>query len=148
MTTPARPRPAADPAHQAFLALLRLANGLLRELTVTCGRHGITHDQYNVLRILRGVYPAGHPRYEIANRLISRAPDVTRMVDRLVRAGLVERAWSTENRRLSLARISSRGLALLETMQPDISAVIARYTRGLDRAELAWLQAYCDRVAG
>jgi hypothetical protein len=79
-------------ASEAFVALLRVAGQLQRDLDDACHEFGLTHDQYNVLRILRGVHPEGHPRFEIAARLVRRAPDVTRLIDRLERRGWVRRA--------------------------------------------------------
>lgn len=71
-------------AHQEALLSLAVAAGAINDLVdEVCGKHGLTRPQYNVLRILRGVYPEGHPRCEIAQRMIERAPDVTRLVDRL-----------------------------------------------------------------
>ena len=78
-------------ADEAVVSLLVAADQFERAAAPVWERHGITADQYNVLRILRGVYPAGHPRNEVARRMIHRAPDVTRMLDRLVRQGLVRR---------------------------------------------------------
>jgi len=95
-----------------------------------CREHGVTHDQYNILRILRGVHPTGHPRCEIAKRLISRAPNVTRLLDRLVRQGLVERGWAPDNRRHSIATITPVGLALLEKIDPQIDARLGRVAPG------------------
>src|SRR5437868_14686048 len=82
--------------------------------------HGITLPQYNVLRILRGAHPDGHPRYEIAARMLDRAPDVTRIIDRLSEKGLVARDRGAEDRRHSVTRITRDGLTLLETLDPEI----------------------------
>ena len=79
---------------ESFVGLLFAAGHVLRKLEQVCATHGITHTQYNVLRILRGIHPNGHPRCDIADRLISRAPDVTRILDRLDQQGLIERNWS------------------------------------------------------
>src|SRR5215207_4476595 len=100
-------------AEEALVGLLVAAGQYGQRLNDLCREYGITHDQYNILRILRGAHPDGHPRFEIAKRLVSRAPDVTRLIDRLERQGLVERGWSAENRRHSIARITTAGLDLL-----------------------------------
>ncbi len=92
-----------SPAQKAMVSLLVTAGHLARALEEVCAAHGITHDQYNVLRILRGVHPEGHPRYAIAERLIDRSPDVTRLLDRLEREGFVGRSRSDEDRRLSIS---------------------------------------------
>ena len=94
-----------SPAEEAGVSVLVAGAHLAHLLEEVCSTQGITHDQYNVLRILRGVYPDGHPRYEIGRRLIERSPDVTRLLDRLERRGLVSRYRAEGDRRLSLARI-------------------------------------------
>ena len=119
---------------------------LVRDLDAACQRRGLTHDQYNLLRILRGVYPAGHPRGEISARLIGRAPDVTRMLDRLVARGWVERGWDPGNRRLSIATITTKGLALLADVDQLIVREHVRYTEGMTDDELNALRRLCRRV--
>jgi DNA-binding MarR family transcriptional regulator len=144
------PRPThagLDPvASEAFVALLRVAGRLLHELNAACAGHDITHDQYNVLRILRGVHPLGHPRYEIAARLVSRAPDVTRLLDRLEARGLVARGPHPENRRLSIATLTPAGLELLARVDPDIDAVARRYMAALGEHERRQLLRACERM--
>src|SRR5258706_15819589 len=91
------------PSEEALLNLL-VAAGLVRaRLDRACARFGMTNRQYNVLRILRGALPGGHPRHEIAVRMIERAPDVTRLIDRLQARGLVERARTARDRRQAIA---------------------------------------------
>ena len=133
-------------AEEAVVSLLVAAGQVSQRLDDLCRRHGITHDQYNVLRILRGAGPRGHPRYEIANRLISRAPDVTRLLDRLVRQGLVERGWAPENRRYSIARITPTGLELLAAIDPELEALERDVTDGLSDAQLRALSRACDQM--
>jgi DNA-binding MarR family transcriptional regulator len=130
-------------AQEAILSLLFAAGNVRQALGEVCAAHGITHDQYNVLRILRGVHPNGHPRYEIAARLIERAPDVTRLLDRLERQGLIERTRSDEDRRLSLSRITADGLHLLDAMAPEILAVHERYAGNLTEVERQELVRLC-----
>jgi DNA-binding MarR family transcriptional regulator len=141
-TTTSRAAAAGD----ALVALMVAAGSLVRDLDSACQEHGITHDQYNVLRILRGVYPSGHPRGEIAARLISRAPDVTRMLDRLVTRGWVERGWDPDNRRLSIATITRKGLELLGNVDQLIAREHARYTHALTDGDLATLRRLCQRL--
>lgn len=136
-----------NPAEESMMSLLFAAGFLGRTLDDVCGNHGITHDQYNVLRILRGVHPKGHPRYAIAERLVSRAPDVTRLLDRLEREGLVERYRSEEDRRLSISRITDGGLELLEAIDPEILAVHERFGRGIPERDLRELARLCAAVA-
>jgi DNA-binding MarR family transcriptional regulator len=133
-------------AQEAVVALLVAAGRALRELEETCQRHGITHEQYNVLRILRGAHPDGHPRYEIAQRLMDRAPDVTRRLDRLERQGLVVRDHSERDRRLSISRITPGGLELLARMESEILAVHERVAAPLDEADRRQLAALCGQL--
>lgn len=143
---PQRPKPRVPPptlASQALVALLVAAGTLMVELETACAAHGITHDQYNVLRILRGVHPAGHARSEVAARLIRRAPDVTRMLDRLERQSLLVRGWDPENRRRSIATITGTGLTLLARIDPALTRVQAAFTAGCAKADLVELRRLC-----
>lgn len=135
-------------AEEAMVSLLVAAGHLTQRINDLCRRHGITHDQYNILRILRGVHPEGHPRCEIACRLMSRSPDVTRLIDRLERAGLVRRGWAPENRRHSIATITAEGLAMLAAIDPELGAVREEVTDGLTLQELEQLARTCRRLVG
>jgi DNA-binding MarR family transcriptional regulator len=91
--------------------------------------HGVTHTQYNVLRILRGAGPAGLCRAEVGNRMIARVPDVTRLLDRMEDAGLVARERGDEDRRYVRARITKEGLKVLTRMeQPMHQFLEAKFT--------------------
>src|SRR6476660_4124988 len=96
----------------AFLDLLRTCDLLTRGLAHLLKAEDISATQYNVLRILRGS-PAGLPCGEIASRMITRDPDVTRLLDRLERRGLVSRCRDNEDRRMVLTRITEAGQKLL-----------------------------------
>jgi DNA-binding MarR family transcriptional regulator len=135
-------------AEEALVSLLVAAGQYGQRLNDLCREHGITHDQYNILRILRGVHPEGHPRFEIAKRLVSRAPDVTRLIDRLERQGLVARGWSSENRRHSIATITKDGLDVLAAIEPELDALQRRATAGLTLDDLDTCTRVCNHVAG
>lgn len=137
-----------SPAQEAMVGLLMAAGHLTAALEEVCTARGITHDQYNVLRILRGALPGGHPRYAIAERLINRAPDVTRLLDRLARAGYVERARSAEDRRLSITRITRKGSALLEALDGEILAAHERFASPLSRTDRRDLAGLCGKLLG
>ena len=129
-----------SPAQEAMLNLLVAAGHIRERLDRICHEYAITHGQYNVLRILRGAHPGGYPRGEIACRMLERAPDVTRLIDRLEERGLVERGRSDEDRRLSITRITDRGLKLLEEMRPRIEEAHAYFAERVslrDRRELS-----------
>lgn len=136
----------ANTAQQAMVAALRVAGMVQQALSDVCAAHGITHDQYNVLRILRGVHPDGRPRYEIAGQLISRAPDVTRLLDRLERQGLIDRIRSDEDRRLSLSRITIEGQALLDAVDPAVQAVHEHFAEPLTQTDRRELVRLCNAV--
>jgi len=105
-----------SPQQEALLNLSVAAAYLRDESERVVEAFDITLPQYNVLRILRGVHPGGHPRGEIASRMLDRAPDVTRIVDRLSAKNLVERDRSSDDKRQSITRITAAGLELLERM--------------------------------
>jgi DNA-binding MarR family transcriptional regulator len=128
---------------EAMVALLVAAAHLRLRLDEVCASEDITSDQYNVLRILRGVHPGGHPRYEIRARLIDRAPDVTRLLDRLSRRDLVRRYRADGDRRLSLARITQSGLAMLTRLDAAIAAAEEEFSRGLTKSQKAELARLC-----
>jgi DNA-binding MarR family transcriptional regulator len=133
-------------ADEAVVSLMVAAEQIDQAAAPVWERHGITADQYNVLRILRGVHPDGHPRNEIARRMIHRAPDVTRMLDRLVRQRLVARVRNPDDRRESVATITRAGLALLDRIDPDVHAVQTSVTQGLSERELRELVRLCDAL--
>jgi len=133
---------------EAVVSVLVAANHLDQQLSTVIAAHGITTDQYNVLRILRGVHPEGHPRHEIARRLIRRAPDVTRMLDRLVRRKLITRVRDPRDARLSVARITPAGLALLKRIDPEVEEVQQQATAMLTPAERKELVRICERLVG
>jgi DNA-binding MarR family transcriptional regulator len=136
-----------DPADEAVVSLLVAAGHVNQRLADLCRGHGVTPDQYNILRILRGVHPGGHPRFEIGNRLINRAPDVTRLIDRLERQRLVERYWAPENRRHSMARITAAGLDLLAAIDPELDEMQQEVLDGLSPDDLRALVRICDHLA-
>jgi DNA-binding MarR family transcriptional regulator len=120
----------ANPQQEAVLSLAVAAGTLNDLLDGICKRHRITRPQYNVLRILRGVHPQGHPRCEIAQRMIERAPDITRLVDRLQTRGLVRRTRGGDDQRQAVTHITAKGLKLLQTIQPELEAqTTARFSK-------------------
>lgn len=132
-----------DLTNQAILSMLVATGYLYARLEEICERHGITHDQFNILRILRGAYPDGHPRYEIAQRLINRSPDVTRFMQRLERQDLIEKVRSNEDKRLSISRITPKGLGVLKAIQPELDAMHRELTARLTENDLRDLARIC-----
>ena len=102
-----------------FLDLVRTSDVLSRRLVYVLKNEDLSSNQYNVLRILRGA-PEGLPCGEIGNRMITRDPDVTRLLNRLEKRGLVSRCRETEDRRMVLTRISPEGLKLLARLDEPV----------------------------
>src|SRR6202050_5388129 len=109
------------PEEAAFLDLLRTADMLSRGLVEVLRTEALSSTQYNVLRILRGT-PQGLPCGEVANRMITRDPDVTRLLDRLEKRGLISRPRETEDRRTVRASIAPEGLKVLARLDEPIQA--------------------------
>ena len=101
--------------------------------------HGLSMTQYNVLRILRGAGTAGLCRNEIGERLISRTPDVTRLLDRMETAGLVSRARSTEDRRLVNTVLTAKGRRLVDEHDDDVARAHEGLLGHLTKAQLRTL---------
>jgi DNA-binding MarR family transcriptional regulator len=102
--------------NQIFVALLKAADSLASEADQLMKASGLTSAQYNVLRILRGAGPEGLPCNTIAERMISRDPDMTRLLDRMEKRELITRERQKEDRRVVKARITDEGLKLLGKM--------------------------------
>jgi len=137
-----------SPAHEATLNLL-VASGHVRQLVdAACEAHGITQAQYNVLRILRGAHPGGYPRGEVGGRMVERAPDVTRLIDRLERRRLAERTRTAADRRQSITRITAAGLDLLRRMDPVLRAIHRRLAARMSPRDLRELSRICELVYG
>lgn len=134
------------PHHEAILNLLVVVAQLNDRFDGACARHGLTHGQYNVLRILGGAHPRGYARCDIARRLIDRAPDVTRLIDRLEHQGLAERLGSERDRRLSITRITRKGLRLLEHMRSDIDDVQREIATRISHDEARELSRLCEQL--
>jgi DNA-binding MarR family transcriptional regulator len=107
---------------------------------------GITGVQYNVLRILRGVYPEGHPRCEIMVRMVEKAPDITRLIDKLEKQELVERVRTKEDRRMSITKITEKGLKLVNDIQPVVEAASKQVTKNLSNIECRELSNLIEKL--
>jgi DNA-binding MarR family transcriptional regulator len=132
--------------HEALLNLLVASEHIHQKMEVICAEFGITPSQFNVLRILRGGYPEGYPRCDIADRMVIRAPDVTRLVDRLEAQGLAERIKSEGDRRLSLTRITKEGLDLVGQMDEPVSRLHDDIEQRVGRKDCRILIRLCEAV--
>lgn len=136
--------PNDSPPHTkaAVIAILRAADALRRRGVALLEPHGLTPQQFNVLRILRGARPDGLCTLTIAQRMIEQTPGITRLIDRLEAKRLVVRVRSAQDRRQVWCRITPSGLQLLARLDKPVGdldrAVMARLP-GADQRKLAEL---------
>lgn len=139
-------KPFRSVGQEAMLGLLRTANLLRYRIAAVTEAHGVTIQQYNVLRILRGAGDERLPTLEIGERMIEHSPGVTRLLDRLEERGLVARERCREDRRQVLCRITPAGLDLLATMDQDVDDLEASALDVLERSEQRTLITLLDRI--
>jgi len=139
-------KPFRTRGQEAVIGLLRTADVVRGAAAALVEPHGVTLQQYNVLRILRGAGPEGLPTLAIAERMIERAPGVTRLIDRLEARSLVLRERGEEDRRQVLCRIAPAGLKLLAGMDEAVDGSDAGAMAGLSAAEQKQLIRLMDRV--
>ena len=107
------------PEEDAFVGVLRTADALMRGTESVLKDTDVLPTQYNVMRILRGS-PDGLPCSEIAKRMISRDPDMTRLLDRMEKRGLITRQRATTDRRVVVTKITPEGLASLSALDEPV----------------------------
>jgi DNA-binding MarR family transcriptional regulator len=139
-------KPFASPAQEAILAIFRTSDQLQRRLAQLVEPHGISLQQYNVLRILRGAGGEGMPTLEIADRMIEKTPGITRLLDKLEAKHLVRRKRCPEDRRQVLCRITDAGLTLLAGLDQPAADAGNRSMTPLSASELRELIAMLEKV--
>lgn len=139
-------RPFPHPAEEAFLNLQRTANWLMHGVEETLRPFGLSHPQYNVLRILAGAGPEGLPCGEVGARLITREPDVTRLLNRMEARGLIRRGRSSEDRRVIRAYITPTGAGLLHSLEKPVRDATRGALASLGAAKLDQLTALLEEV--
>lgn len=132
-------RPFGSLHQEAYLNLGRTAAALEGAMEQLLKQHGVSLAQYNVLRILRGAGVAGLGRNEIRDRLVTRMPDVTRLLDRLEEMGMVRRARCTEDRRQMTTYLTADGEALLDQLDAPVAAEHRRQLDHLTEEQLRML---------
>src|SRR4051812_22651893 len=128
-------RPFSSPAHEALVSILRTAAVVQRHLARVVEGSGVTIQQYNVLRILRGAGEHGLPTLAIRDRMIEEAAGITRLLDKLESAGYVNRERSTPDRRQVLCRITPVGLRLLAGLDLPVDQANDTAFAALDDSE-------------
>jgi DNA-binding MarR family transcriptional regulator len=144
-TKPKRDLQAALEA-RVFVSLLRTADALARGAEALLKPFNLSGTQYNVLRILRGAGEGGLGCSEVGGRLISRDPDITRLLDRMESRGLIARAREARDRRVVKTRITPEGLRLLEELDRPMHELHRRQLRHLPAMQLRQLSSLLDRA--
>ncbi len=137
----ATPRRFDSPEQEAFLSLWRTFDRLRALEDELFAAHDLTPQQYNALRLLKAARPDKLRTLDLADGLVSKAPDITRLLDKLAERGLVERDRPAHNRREVHVGITPKGLALLDELRAPLRQCHARQLGHLSRDELDQLTA-------
>lgn len=134
------------PALEAILDISMAAEFLRQQVDKACAPLGITGGQYAILRLLKRAYPEGMSRTEIVKNLIEKTTDVTRQIDGLESKGLAERIRIQEDRRLSLARITTEGMVVMEKVDPLFMAMLSEISKSISEEECREVSALCKKI--
>jgi DNA-binding MarR family transcriptional regulator len=138
-TSKKTPRPSSTLEQEAYLSLLRTADALARGAEEVIKPFGLSGTQYNILRILRGAGAQGLCCHEAAERMLTHDPDITRLLDRLERRGLIVRVRASSDRRVITAQIAPEGLRILAKLDKPIEECHRRQFGHLGPRRLARL---------
>jgi len=139
-------RPFARIEEEAVLNVMRTAEVIERVLSDFLKGFDLSPVQYNVLRILRGAEPAGATCSQIGERLLTRDPDITRLLDRMELRGWIERERSREDRRAVITRVSETGMQLVNRIDRPIEAMNQSKMGRFGHDDLAVLVTTLERV--
>ena len=139
-------KPFSSVAEEAILNIQRTAAVLAQRISEIFKPHGLSETQYNVLRILRGAGAPGLACQEIGERMLTHDPDITRLLDRLEGRKLIERARSTEDRRVVVSRITAEGLKVLSALDEETRELPRRMIGHLGEKRLRVLIALLERA--
>ncbi len=131
---------------RVFVSLLQTADTLGQEAEQLLKAAGLTGAQYNVLRILRGAEPSGLACRAIGERMISHDPDMTRLLDRMEKRGLITRERQSDDRRVVKTRITAPGLSLLKTFDQPVHDLHKRQFRHMSATRLKILYDLLEEV--
>jgi DNA-binding MarR family transcriptional regulator len=129
-------KPFTSLQEEAMLNVVRTSTAMSDALDELLKPYGIGTTQYNVLRILRGAETNGLCRNELRDRLVTRMPDVTRLLDRMEEAGLVARSRDNDDRRLVSTRITKAGRKLVDDLDGPVAALHQKCLGHLDDGQL------------
>jgi DNA-binding MarR family transcriptional regulator len=139
-------RPFVSLEQEVYLSILRTASELSYAADQLFRPFDITSSQYNVLRILRGAGADGLCRNEISERMVTATPDMSRLLDRMERAGWVTRERAEDDRRQVSTYITKSGMKLLETMERPIRDFLARLFHGTAVSDLKTILKVNDQI--
>src|SRR5688500_15662912 len=139
-------KPFAAPTQEAAVALMHTADLVRRSVATVVEPHGITPQQYNVLRILRGAGAEGLPTLDIIERMVEQTPGITRLVDRLESKKLVIRKRCDTDRRQVFCRITEHGLTLLKRLERPLREAEDAALATLSAQQLGQLVALLDKA--
>jgi DNA-binding MarR family transcriptional regulator len=138
-------KPEHRPGQMAVITIFRTADVLRHAVEKSLSVFGMSEEQYNVLRILRGAGESGLPTLEIASRMLSRRPNITRLTDKVVAKKLARRSPSKEDRRVVLVSLTSQGLELLAHLDGVVDKVFDNFPPTTN-AEMETLLDVLDRI--
>ena len=145
-------RPFSSLQQEAYLSIVRTTSALTDRVEDLLKPYGISATQYNVLRILRGAGDGGLCRNELRDRMLTRMPDMTRLLDRMEEAGLVTRSRERDDRRMVLTQITAKGRELLSALDRPMTDLhrdqLARLTEEQLQALIGLLTAIREGNAG
>lgn len=130
---------------QAMLSIVVAADIIKRKQFKVCESKKLTHSQYNILRILKG-NPEGYCRKEIMERMLEKAPDATRLIDGLVAYHLAERIISKQDKRMSLTRITEKGIALLQDLHEPMQSFAKELNVMYSKTDVKNISELCGRI--
>ena len=139
-------RPFRSRRQEATIGLLRTASVVSRALERVVEPAGISLAQYNALRIVRGAGSAGIPTLGVRERMIQEGTTITRILDKLEKAGLVRRERSTPDRRQVICHVTPKGRQLLEQLDPRVNEADEKVVAGLSAGEIERLIGTLDAI--
>ena len=139
-------RPFRSVQAESFISLLLTVDGVREIALRPLMGYGLSAEQYNVLRILRGARKVGLPTYKVVERMVSRAPNITRLVNKLVAKNLARRIRSDTDHRVTTLQITPEGLRVLEELDGPMDRSTERAMGGLSQAELGTLLRLLEKL--
>jgi DNA-binding MarR family transcriptional regulator len=134
-------------SQKAIINLIYTYNQVSGQMVALLSGFGLSMQQYNILRILKGQHPNPSTNNLVKERMLDRNSDVTRLIDRMIKAGLVTRTSCEKDRRRVDILITRKGLDMLQAIEPH-EVAMDHLTGGLSEAELAQLNQLLDKMRG